>query len=220
MQSKGPATPSHITWLSSPHLPHFQLHPFFIPVKNKCFSYCLSHHTLSGLKTHPSAWNALSFPAWQTPTHPSKPSVHDRSSGRSQDRTNLSLSLFCCIRMRLERARTPGPHTVGIWLAQGSAPVPRPHSPKTGMCSAFRTQHRLSPDCLQALDLRLAWPMFSQTPWSKAVPGEPRDAVFLCAWGVREQRGQWSRTIQLGAPKAAHCHGNGALWASQAQAGQ
>ena len=54
-------------------LPHFQLHPFLIPVKNKYFSYCLSHHTLSGLKTRPSAWNALSFPAWQTPTHPSKP---------------------------------------------------------------------------------------------------------------------------------------------------
>ena len=120
------------------------------------------------------------------------------------EQISLSLSFFfffCCIRMRLERARIPGPHIVSIWLAQGSAPLPRPHSPKTGMCSAFRTQHRLSPDCLQALDLRLAWPMFSQTPWSKAVPGEPRDAVFLCAWGVREQRGQWSRTSQLGAPK-------------------
>lgn len=193
-------------------LPHFQLHPFFIPVKNKCFSYCLSHHTLSGLKTRLSAWNALSFPAWQTPTHPSKPNVHDSSSGRSQDRTNLSLFFFFCIRTRLERPTIPDPHTAGIWLAQGSAPLPPPHS--------LKPQHRLSPDCLQALDSRLAWPMFSQTPWSKAVLGEPRDAVFLCAWGVREQRGQWSRTSQPGALKAAHCHGNRAPWASQARAGQ
>lgn len=199
---------SHITWLPSPHSASFPATSLLHSRLKTNVSATVYHHTFRPPKLVFSAWNALSFPAWQTPTHPSKPNVHDSSSGRSQDRTNLSLFFFC-IRTRLERPTIPDPHTAGIWLAQGSAPLPPPHS--------LKPQHRLSPDCLQALDSRLAWPC-SPRHHGAGRPGSHGMPVFLCAWGVRGVEGSGHGRV-TGSSGPAPLPETGP-WASQARAGQ
>lgn len=74
-----------LSHISQPSHPYSCLISSYVPSSfqlKKNFCYCLSHHVLSGLSPCPSARSALSLPACQTPMHPSRPNVHDSSSGR------------------------------------------------------------------------------------------------------------------------------------------
>ena len=157
--------------------------------------------------------------------YPSKPNVHDSSSGRSRCLIspppgrrntlgqNKSLS-FCCVRTRLERPGVPGPHAAGVCTIT-STPL-------------TQDRPRVQPSELNTGSLLI---MYKPLPHVWLGPCSPRHhgarpcgGATGCRVSVRRgcagMEGQWSRTSQPGAPKAARCHGNGAPWASQARAGQ